>query len=260
MPADELPQDDQVILAGAYQADRLRCAASNLAGWIINYLNSKRLGLKLDELAVEVVDAAITLAGSVHWNRLEFGRGGWVSRARVGSVMAARLVDRLSEAKEVVERYPLVNDVTLERSRLLAGKFATAENARACLAVVNLLPDLFVGPDAAERKAAAREVCRRLHGVHDRPPSSSHERLADALERLVPSAELPDLVDLDQAAAAVHTSKRTLERHKTEGTLPEPVVEGGGGKPALYDWKIMRPWLMKTFGVVLPERFPANPR
>jgi hypothetical protein len=72
------------------------------------------------------------------------------------------------------------------------------------------------------------------------------------------SPELPDLVTLDQAAAAAHVSKRTLERHKTEGTLPEPARDGGGGRFALYDWKIMRPWLMQKFGVPLPERFPAN--
>jgi hypothetical protein len=72
--------------------------------------------------------------------------------------------------------------------------------------------------------------------------------------------ELPDLVMLDQAAASVHTSKRTLERYKTEGTLPDPVREGGGGKPALYDWKVMRPWLENVFGVKLPERFPGNVR
>jgi hypothetical protein len=69
-------------------------------------------------------------------------------------------------------------------------------------------------------------------------------------------AELPDLVTLDQAAAAIHKSKRTLERCKTAGTLPLPAVDGGGGKADLYDWKIMRPWLTKEFGVLLPERFP----
>jgi hypothetical protein len=68
-------------------------------------------------------------------------------------------------------------------------------------------------------------------------------------------AELPDLVTLDKAAAAVHRSKRTLERYKTKGTLPEPTIEGGGGKPALYDWKTLRPWLVKEFGVMLPERY-----
>src|SRR5262249_19886199 len=73
-------------------------------------------------------------------------------------------------------------------------------------------------------------------------------------------ADLPDLVTLDQAAASAHKSKRTLERYKSEGTLPQPTVEGGGGKSALYDWKVMRPWLGQTFGMKLPERFPGNVR
>jgi hypothetical protein len=73
------------------------------------------------------------------------------------------------------------------------------------------------------------------------------------------SPEAPlDLVTLDQAAGMVHKSKRTLERFKTEGTLPPPVVEGGGGKADLYDWKDMRPWLTKQFGIPLPEKFPRN--
>ena len=48
----------------------------------------------------------------------------------------------------------------------------------------------------------------------------------------------PDLVTLDQAAATVHRAKRTLERYKTNGTLPDAVVEGGGGKFSLWDWRI----------------------
>jgi hypothetical protein len=71
-------------------------------------------------------------------------------------------------------------------------------------------------------------------------------------------AELPDLVTLDQAAAMVHKSKRTLERHKTTGTLPAPIVQGGGGKADLYDWKVMRPWLTKTYGIALPEKYPRH--
>jgi hypothetical protein len=91
------------------------------------------------------------------------------------------------------------------------------------------------------------------------PPPRENEQpaAAPASGTVTPEApaELPDLVRLDQAAAAVHVSKRTLERCKTQGTLPEPTVEGGGGRPALYDWKIMRPWLTKKFGVILPERY-----
>ena len=37
-----------------------------------------------------------------------------------------------------------------------------------------------------------------------------------------------DLVTLDQAAVMIHRSKRTLERFKTKGTLPSPIVAGGG--------------------------------
>jgi len=92
------------------------------------------------------------------------------------------------------------------------------------------------------------------------PPEALADSEAPEGENKPPEAlaELPDLVTLDQAAAAAHTSKRTLERHKTEGTLPDPVREGGGGRAALYDWKVMRPWLTENFGIILPERFPAN--
>src|SRR5262249_24574311 len=76
-----------------------------------------------------------------------------------------------------------------------------------------------------------------------------------------PGAPTPDdLVTLSQAASIVHRHKRTLEYYKTKGVLPDPAVEGGGGKPHLYDWKVMRPWLDEHFGVKLPETFLANPR
>jgi hypothetical protein len=87
---------------------------------------------------------------------------------------------------------------------------------------------------------------RRTPGSHDTEESPKDP------------VELPDLVTLDQAAAAVHKSKRTLERRKTKGTLPDPIVEGGGGQSALYDWNLMGPWLTETFGVKLPEKFFAN--
>jgi hypothetical protein len=76
----------------------------------------------------------------------------------------------------------------------------------------------------------------------------------------VPSAPvaIPERLTLDQAAALVHRSKRTLERYKTRGELPPPSVEGGGGRFDLWDWPIMRPWLIETFNTELPERFPAR--
>jgi hypothetical protein len=54
----------------------------------------------------------------------------------------------------------------------------------------------------------------------------------------------------------VNGYKRTLERYKTSGEFPDPYVEGGGGKAAYYDWKIIRPWLTEKFGMELPEHYP----
>jgi hypothetical protein len=105
-------------------------------------------------------------------------------------------------------------------------------------------------------EAAIAPLATRLDALSSQGPSQA---LGDG-KLPEDTAELPDLVTLDQAAAVVHISKRTLERYKTGGALPDPIREGGGGKPALYDWKIMGPWLTKTFGINLPEKFPANLR
>jgi hypothetical protein len=70
-------------------------------------------------------------------------------------------------------------------------------------------------------------------------------------------AGLPDRVTLDQSAAVVNRSKRTLEHYKRK-SLPPPTVEGGGGKPDLWDWQTIRPWLEATFNVRLPETYPGN--
>lgn len=64
------------------------------------------------------------------------------------------------------------------------------------------------------------------------------------------------LVTLDQSAAMVGRSKRTLETYVGKG-LPEPRVKGRGGKPNEYLWGEMRPFLVQTFGRPLPERFPS---
>ena len=89
------------------------------------------------------------------------------------------------------------------------------------------------------------------------PAASAAEGGTEAETRQAPT-DFQDLVTLDQAAAAVHRTKRTLEHYKTKGTLPAPTVEGGGGKPDLWDWKILRPWLEETFRITLPETYPAN--
>jgi hypothetical protein len=85
------------------------------------------------------------------------------------------------------------------------------------------------------------------------PPRENDQTASPAAPALT---ELPDLVTLDQAAAHVHKTKRALEYYKTKGKLPEPYAEGGAGKAALYDWRILGPWLTNQFGIPLPDKFP----
>jgi hypothetical protein len=104
--------------------------------------------------------------------------------------------------------------------------------------------------------------------TNGRPPlTAGAEAPGDVPEELPPappapgtedSTPRPDLVLLDQAAWIVHKSKRTLERCKTNGELPAPAVEGGGGRADLYDWPTLRPWLETKYKMKLPATFPAN--
>jgi len=72
--------------------------------------------------------------------------------------------------------------------------------------------------------------------------------------------ELPEcLVTLQQAAAMVSRSKRTLERLKGKRDFPRPKVPGGGGKPNEYAWSEMRSFLEKEYKRRLPKHFPADP-
>jgi hypothetical protein len=74
-------------------------------------------------------------------------------------------------------------------------------------------------------------------------------------------------VTLDQAAALVNKSKRTLEYHlrarqteEPEADMPLPDVEGGGGRSHEWKWSRLRPWLERTFRRQLPERIPDRLR
>jgi hypothetical protein len=84
--------------------------------------------------------------------------------------------------------------------------------------------------------------------------------LGEVLERRPTEGKTArDLVTLAQAAGMVHRAKRTLEHYKSTG-MPLPTVEGGGGRPDLWDWEVIRPWLEAEFGINLPETFPAGRR
>lgn len=74
----------------------------------------------------------------------------------------------------------------------------------------------------------------------------------------VPLADGELLVTLDQAAAAVARSKRTLEKYRRK--MPPPYAPGGGGRPALWLYSALRPWLEATFRVRLDPSRPARVR
>jgi len=65
-----------------------------------------------------------------------------------------------------------------------------------------------------------------------------------------------DYVDLDQAAALVNRSKKTLERALVKKIMPPPDIEGGGGKKHEWVYAKLRPWLETSYGKVLPNRPP----
>ena len=67
-------------------------------------------------------------------------------------------------------------------------------------------------------------------------------------------------VTLNQIAAIVQRSKRTLEKYASRKVdqLPDPDIQGSGGKSNEWDWVKIRPWLEKEFGKKLPEVFPGT--
>lgn len=64
-------------------------------------------------------------------------------------------------------------------------------------------------------------------------------------------------VTLDQMAAMANRAKKTLERWLEKGKLPEPDVEGGGGKPHEWLWHRVRKPLQNESGKTMPDRFPS---
>jgi hypothetical protein len=73
------------------------------------------------------------------------------------------------------------------------------------------------------------------------------------------AAEDVQYVTLDKIAAIVNRNKKTMERLKKRKSnpLPDPAVEGGGGKPDEWIWSNVRPWLEKEFNRPLPEQYPT---
>ncbi len=86
---------------------------------------------------------------------------------------------------------------------------------------------------------------------------------ADAAVQDEPLPGLPQFVTLDQCASIVGRSKRALEtylydpRFRERHAMPDPAIDGGGGRANEWEWDVIRPWLEKVFGRKLPERFPT---
>jgi hypothetical protein len=71
--------------------------------------------------------------------------------------------------------------------------------------------------------------------------------------------ELPQYVTLDQAAALVQRSKRTLEKalKRKKNPLPDPDVQGIGGRPNEWEWVRIKTWLEREYSRKLPIRCPT---
>jgi hypothetical protein len=79
--------------------------------------------------------------------------------------------------------------------------------------------------------------------------------------RAVDAAKLPDqeIVDLDQIASLVKLRKRSMNVYKRRKNdpLPDPDFPGGGGKRDYWRWATVRPWLVRTFPIPIPEILPG---
>jgi hypothetical protein len=98
-------------------------------------------------------------------------------------------------------------------------------------------------------------ILRQFRAQHPQTPLGNP---ADVLAANRSLGEPIEYITLDQMAAHVNRSKKTLERLKTRtnNPLPPPAVQGGGGKADEWVWSQVRPWLEKEFDRRLPERFP----
>jgi hypothetical protein len=92
-----------------------------------------------------------------------------------------------------------------------------------------------------------------------KPIDENVQKAMEWFDEIQTSDRDPDcLVTLRQMAAMVNRDKRTLEKYKESGQLPEPRVKGGKGRPDEWAWSEIRVWLQQTFERPLPERYPAD--
>jgi hypothetical protein len=117
---------------------------------------------------------------------------------------------------------------------------------------------LEVGRQVLDEMASA--VDRLEHILKSIPPIS--RRKGDAPPDRPDQGPAQDgqdpFVTLLRMAALVNRTKRALEHYLDR--LPDPDVEGGGGKPHEWRWSRVRPHLERLFGRSLPEQLPDTSR
>jgi hypothetical protein len=218
----------------------------------------------------------------------EFPQAQWVIplvSPTIAFLMVEALADRLCRCRQAecllggsiinARRFRLFKGITWQPSAFHAAlEYGEHQLARAWR-VIDAPPQRFEvgGPvppiDRAgwlDRLAAARPPRKRrfVADVLKLPTRLSRQAkiiagLKQEMAALGRSPALGQYVTLDEMAAIVNRSKRTLEKLKDrkKDPLPPPDIEGGGGKPHEWLWSTVRPWLEKEYGRTLPAEFPA---
>jgi hypothetical protein len=123
--------------------------------------------------------------------------------------------------------------------------------------VTGFLPKALRNPSRAVKATIARwlHLCRDIEPIL--PDVSFVRKSIDTL-RFQEPPESPSeeaFVTLDEAAAMVQRSKRTLQKARK---LPAPDIRGGGGRPHEWKWSRIRPWLEAEYHRSLPKTFPSS--
>jgi hypothetical protein len=187
--------------------------------------------LSISELASELMQFADAVALSP--------RPSASLRDKAAALWADAALHHAAAARERCEVAPGLWSYREKRGEQRTGEELKAEAALSRASAA--LNDVRGGNPSPDTVAAMRESAAALIPTIPTP----------AMPSTIPA---PDYIDLDQAAALVNRSKRTLERKS--GVMPLPAVEGGGGKKAEWLWNELRPWLEKEYGKVLPDRPP----
>jgi hypothetical protein len=157
-----------------------------------------------------------------------------------------------------------------EGQELLRRSRSDLADLMAQLTRLGLPLELFTGDltgEAHARVAVERIILNvntlRITGALDGsipPPLSGYLRELETAVDMLPEGApaIVQHVTLDQVAALVNKSKRTLERYKRRKNdpLPDPDIPGGGGHADEWEYPAIRPWLERTFHRKLPAQIP----